>query len=145
MRKAFGWFVRTLFGLLLVGMVGYNTLETARLRAEVEAIEHRTGGINRAAAEPPATVTASEDFADAARQHAKAAEALFQRGDYAGARREMERATDSVRRANAEARERGQQVVDDLRIRVAALSSKLDALTGHGAVGASRTEPKNKL
>jgi hypothetical protein len=47
----------------------------------------------------------------------------------------MEQAGDSIRRANADAQARSQQVVDDLRTQVAALSSKLDALTGRNAAG----------
>jgi hypothetical protein len=139
MRKAFGWFVRTLFGLLLIGLVGYNTLETARLRAKVEALERREGftasGPVPSATPAAATSEGSDGPLAAARRHAEQAEESLRRGDYSGARREMERVGDSIRRANADTQARSQQVVDDLRTQVAALSSKLDALTGRNAAG----------
>ena len=138
MRKAFGWLVRTLFGLLLIGLVGYNTLETARLRAEVEALERREG-FTASRPVPSATPATTNEGAEgplaAARRHAAQAEESLRRGDYSGARREMERAGDAIRRANADTQARSQQVVDDLRNQVAALSSKLDALTGRNAAG----------
>jgi len=138
MRKAFGWFVRTLFGLLFIGLVGYNTLETARLRTEVEALERREGfTASRAvpSATPAATNEGAEGPLDAARRHAEQAEESLHRGDYGAARREVALVGDSIRRANADANARSQQVVNDLRTQVAALSSKLDALTGRNAAG----------
>jgi hypothetical protein len=138
MRKAFGWFVQTLLGLLLIGLVGYNTLETARLRAEVEALERREGSTASRpvpSATQAATGEGSEGPLATARRHAEQAEESLSRGDYSSARKEMERAGDSIRRANADAQARSQQVVDDLRTQVAALSSKLDALTGRNAAG----------
>ncbi|MBC8101694.1 MAG: hypothetical protein H7Z41_03805 [Cytophagales bacterium] len=103
MGKIFGALLRVLFLLAILGLVGYNTWETARLRGEIESLKQRNAAATRPAGngkaaapvpnrDPAALLTDSRNHYEAAQKHLK-------RKEYAEASREMTLATEAAKKA----------------------------------------------
>ena len=87
--------IRLIVLLILLGLVGYNTWEIGRLRADFNALQARTKG----EVSPPATGPLA-DLAEAQKHSERAQEAL-RRHDFAGAQAEMNRAAVLAKRGSA--------------------------------------------
>lgn len=119
-----------LFGiLLLLALVGYNTFETSRLRAEVAALrqERGTGGsrTGRDTATPPKN---GGTFLAETKKHAERAEAFLRQKQYDDARREIALAAQAAGKATSQARSQGDSALSQLRETVEGLSEKAGAL-----------------
>ncbi len=109
MGKVFGVFFRFVFLVGLLGLVGYNTWETAQLRRDVETLRQQASGVSMK--EKPGTPTRnnSEGGSDpasllaSARRHYDAAQAHLGRKEYAEASREMMLASQAAKKASQNA------------------------------------------
>jgi len=112
MGKALIAFVRFLLVLFVIGLIGYNTYEIARLRAEVNMLraERRSGRSGELSIARVPASGAFEQIAEA-RSHAERAQALFKAQRLHEAAAEMRAASDSAARANADAQANGRGAV----------------------------------
>jgi hypothetical protein len=133
MGKALGGFFRALLVLLALVLLGYNTFETVRLRAEVEALKKGRGGAASVAASKPGmgATSAPAPVSDpgaaallaAAREHAERAQTYIKEKRYAAARREAALAAEAARRAGADAKSESAGALERLRGAAATLAS----------------------
>ena len=109
MAKFFGAIARFVFLVGLLGLVGYNTWETARLRSEVQALRQQSGDVTvkeKAVPSGKAGATTGSDPASqlsSARRHYDRAQEHLSRKEYADASREMMLASQAAKKASQNA------------------------------------------
>lgn len=145
MGKFFGAIVRFLFLLGLMGLVGYNTLQTAQLRSEVEALRRQQGRVGKSSVggravekvndKDPASLLAS------ARRHYDAAQKHLGRKEYVEAAREMTLATQATKKASADAGALSGDKVREFQQAVQSLGSRASGLLDQGE-GSGSARPK---
>ena len=146
MGKFFGAIVRFVFLLGLLGLVGYNTLQTAQLRSEVEALRHQQGKVSKSIGgtmirekvnpKDPASLLA------AARRHYDAAQAHLGRKEYAEAAREMTLATEATKKAGSDASALSGDKVREFQQAVQSLSARASDLLNQSE-GNGSAKPKS--
>src|ERR671917_1977523 len=102
MVKTLGSVLRLLFGLFILCLVGYNTMQVAALRAEVAELKRA-----RAAAVEKYETVAPSGPLTRARKHAEQAQAFLRTKEYAAAQREIAAATQALRQASQNAQSGG--------------------------------------
>ncbi|MBC8140573.1 MAG: hypothetical protein H7Y38_03945 [Armatimonadetes bacterium] len=146
MGKAFGAFVRWIAALFIIALVGYNTFEINRLRAEVATLRGET---------PAARSGAAEQLAEA-QSHAERAKTLLGQKKFSEATAEMQAASDAAARASGNAQAQSRSAIAGVQKSLAELSEKTAALwrqaeaattaaknTGGSAKSAPLSEKKN--
>jgi hypothetical protein len=109
MGKLFGVLLRFVFLVGLLGLVGYNTYETAQLRREVETLRQKSSGVTvkeKAVSPVKAGSDGGSDPASlltSARSHYDAAQEHLVRKEYAEASREMMLASQAAKKASQNA------------------------------------------
>jgi hypothetical protein len=138
MGKFFGAIVRFLFLLILLGLVGYNTWETAQLRREVEELRQqagaRTGRVKLGVAVKVGTEKATDpaSLLASARRHYDAAQEHLSRKEFAEASREMMLATEATKKAGQNASSLSGEKVREFQQAVQSLSSRAEELMDQG-------------
>ena len=148
MGKFFGAIVRFVFLLGLLGLVGYNTLQTAQLRSEVEALRRQQGSVGKVRApvgetfirekvnaKDPASLLAS------ARRHYDAAKEHLDRKEYVEAARQMTLATEATKKAGANAGALSGDKVREFQQAVQSLSARASDLLDQSE-GSGSAKPK---
>lgn len=109
MGKFFGAITRFVFLAILLGLVGYNTWETARLRREVESLRQQASGVT-VKEKPDVSVRAGTysgndpaSLLASARRHYDMAQEHLGRKEYAEASREMILASQAAKKASQNA------------------------------------------
>ena len=123
--KALGGVVRALFVLFILGLLGYNTYEIARLRAEVAALRGGNGKSELVA--QTSSSGAMEQIAEAW-SHAERASALLKEKKLSEAAKEMQLASDSAARATANAQATSRSTVVGVQKSLSRLSEQTAAL-----------------
>lgn len=152
MGKAFGALVRLLVTLAVLGLLGYNTWETAQLQVEVDSLkrahhlapgrgETAGGGASvapsTAAGEPGGAGAADiPALLQAAKRHADAARAHLERKEYAEASHEMALSAQAAQKASAEAGAAGEDRFAALKRTLSAVQEKADSLLKEQSGGA---------
>ena len=126
---------RTLLMLVLLGIVGYNTYETALLRREVSAMERASGQrphteLNAEPSVVDALTTDSSTLLAEAHQHMEQAQQMLHLKQYDRARAELTAGTASFERANAAARSDGDRILHQLQGAARELTDRTQSLTG---------------
>jgi biopolymer transport protein ExbB/TolQ len=128
--------------LALLTLVGYNTYELSRLRAEVTELRRERAVLSHSA-KTDKTGVEDSSFVAQARRHAERAQDLLRRNEYDAARREIERATEAARRAGADARAGGEGALVGLRDSARRLAERAGAmLSTTSRDGASERQSK---
>ena len=118
MGKAFGAFVRWVIALLVIALVGYNTFEINRLRAEVATLRGRSQAARSGAAEQLAE----------AQSHAERARTLLEQRKFSEATKEMQAASDATARVSGNAQAQSRTAIAGVQKSLAGLSEKTAAL-----------------
>lgn len=119
MGKALGAVARFLLILFIIGLVGYNTYEISRLRAEVAELRgKKTGESGTARAHGSGTL---EQLAEA-QSHAERASALLKEKKLSEATKEMQAASDAAARASGNAQAGTRNAVADVQKSLAKVS-----------------------
>ncbi|MBC8134850.1 MAG: hypothetical protein H8F28_03070 [Fibrella sp.] len=126
MGKALGAIARFVLILFIIGIVGYNTYEIARLRAEVAELRggRKAGG---SGAERTHSSGTMEQLAEA-RSHAQRASALLKEKKLSEATKELQAASDAAARASGNAQAGTRNAVADVQKSLANLSRETAAL-----------------
>jgi len=141
MAKAFGAFLRFLFVLLVIGLIGYNTYEIAQLRAEVAALKAgKTQDTEVGQGHRPGSGT-QEQIAEA-QSHVEKATALLKEKRFGEATKEMQAASDAAQRAGGDAQAQSRTAIANLQGSLSKLSNETGALwkQAEGAAATVRTE-----
>ena len=117
MGKAFAATCRFLIILFIVGLVGYNTYEIGRLRAEIAALRGASG-----AAQTHSSGT-MEQIAEA-RSHAERATTLIKQQKISAAAKEVQAASDAAARASGNVQAQSRRSVADAQESLAKLRSR---------------------
>lgn len=140
MNKIAGGLARFLFGLLILVLVGYNTWETARLRAEVEAMKRE--GAHTVPTGKTAPDVRSLALLSKSRRHAEQAQVFLRTKRYDDARREIALAAETARKVSVNAQAESRDALTSLRNTVRALSEQAGGLFEEGkSGGAARRRP----
>lgn len=140
MGKVFGAVARFVLALFILGLVGYNTYEINRLRAEVAVLR---GGKNAAATRvAPAPGSGTLEQLAEVRSHAERASALLRQKKLSEATKEMQAASDAAARASGNAQAGTRTAVADVQKSLANLSRETAALWKQ-AEGITKTNNQN--
>jgi hypothetical protein len=121
-----------IFGiLLLLALVGYNMVETARLRQEIAELKReRTTGVSTSGGnKAPAIGKDGAALLGEARRHAELAETYLRKKQYGEAQREAALASAAVRKAGEAAKEGGESTLEQLRGAADSLSRSARSLS----------------
>lgn len=126
MGKAFAAVGRFVLILFIILLVGYNTYEISRLRAEVAELRGGVKSVSTGAARAHSSGT-MEQIAEA-RSHAERASALLKEKKLSEAAKEMQAASDAAARASGNAQAGTRNAVADAQKSLADLSRQTAAL-----------------
>ena len=125
MGKALGAIARFILVLFIIGLVGYNTYEISRLRAEVAELRGKSSdGTATARAHSSGTL---EQLAEA-RSHAERASTLLKEKKLSEATKEMQAASDAAARASGNAQAGTRNAVADVQKSIQKVSRETAAL-----------------
>ena len=139
MAKALGAVARFLLVLFIIGLLGYNTYEISRLRAEVAVLRGEKSGGGEAARTPGSATI--EQLAEV-RSHAERASALLKEKKLSEATKEMQAASEAAARASGNAQAGTRSAGAEAQRSLAKLSRETAALWKQ-AEGMAKTGNKN--
>ena len=146
MAKAFGGFIRFLFVLLIIGVIGYNTYEIGRLRTEVAALKAGSSGKSASAGTPHAAGSGAMEQMAEAQSHAERASAFLKQKRFGEAATEMKAASEAAGKASGNAQAESRTAVAALQSTLTKLSSETGAMwkQSEGALDKMRAETEHE-
>lgn len=142
MGKLFGAILRFVFMVGLLGLVGYNTWETAQLRREVAALRQQPGRVS--VREKPGAVSGGNpaSLLASARRHYDSAQEHLGRKEYLEASREALLATQATKKASESASALSGDKLRDFQQAVQSVSSRATELLDQSGESAA-SKPKS--